>query len=259
MAALLTGCKKDATARPATSMPAAAAQVRIAAAADLQFALAEMAKAFEREHPEIHPSVTYGSSGNFYSQLSNRAPFDLFLSADASYPPKLVEQGLAKPSAVFRYATGRIVVWAPKDPRIDVRKQGLSSLTDPAVRKIAIANPEHAPYGRAAVAALRSAGIYDQVKDRLILGENIGQAAQFVSSGSADVGIIALSLALAPQMSDKGVYFEVPVESYPPIEQAGVILTGASDAPAAEAFRDYLVSDAGRATLSRFGFSTPAR
>jgi molybdate transport system substrate-binding protein len=257
----VAGCKNEpgGSTRPAASGEAGPTQVRIAAAADLQFVLADLAKRFEQEHSDIRVSVTYGSSGNFFSQLSNKAPFDIFLSADASYPQKLVDQGLAKPAAMFPYARGRIVLWALKGGRIDVAARQVGSLTDPAVRKIAIANPEHAPYGRAAVAAMRSAGVYERVKDRLILGENISQTAQFVSSGSADVGIVALSLALAPSMADKGVYFEIPVDSYPPIEQAGVILNWAADARAAEAFRDYLISDAGRATLARFGFSDPVR
>jgi molybdate transport system substrate-binding protein len=258
--AVLGGCKKGQTGNTAlTSQPSTPAQVRVAAAADLQFALADLVRSFEQNHPDIRVVVTYGSSGNFFSQLSNKAPFDLFLSADAAYPQKLVEQGLAQPSALFDYATGKIVLWAPKNSATDVKALGMSALTDPRVRKIAIANPDHAPYGRAAVSALKSANIYDRVKDRLVLGENIAQTAQFASSGSADLGIIALSLALSPRMIEKGNYFEIPSDSYPPIQQAGVILDTAADPHAARLLRDYITSDAGRAVLARFGFATPSR
>jgi molybdate transport system substrate-binding protein len=265
LVATLVGCKKEqpstSPASPAApaSGPASTSQLRIAAASDLQFALADLLKSFESQHPEIHVIVTYGSSGNFFSQLSNKAPFDVFLSADATYPQKLVDQGLAQPSALFPYATGRIALWAPKESPLNIATQGLTALTDPRVKKIAIANPDHAPYGRAAVGAMKSANIYDRVKDHLVLGENISQTAQFVSTGSADIGIIALSLALAPQMSDKGTYWEIPTNSYPPIEQAGVIMNTATDPQAAQAFRDYLTSDPGRSALARFGFSPPSR
>jgi len=258
--AIQIGCKKQQPAGTSpASQPTSRAELRIAAASDLQFALPELIKSFEQAHPEIHVAPTYGSSGNFFSQLSNKAPFDLFLSADASYPQKLVDQGLSQPSAIFAYATGRIVLWAPKDSPLDLKTLGLGALTDSRVKKIAVANPEHAPYGRAAVAAMKSAGIYERVHDRLVLGENISQTAQFVASGSADIGIIALSLALAPQMRDKGTYWEIPSNSYPPIEQAGVILNSAADPHAAQFFRDCLTSDVGRSILERFGFSTRRR
>ena len=260
--ALLTasiGCKKEqATGATAPRSHPSTSELRIAAASDLQFALAELLKPFQQDHPDIHVSVTYGSSGNFFSQLSNKAPFDVFLSADAAYPQKLADQNLAQPSAVFRYATGHIVLWTPNDSKLDIKTRGRVALTDPSVRKIAIANPTHAPYGRAAVSALKSAGLYDRVKDRLVLGENISQTAQFAASGSADVGIIALSLALAPQMSSKGTYFEIPADSYPPIEQAGVIMNSATNSHAAQVFRDYLLSDPAQSTLRHFGFSAPS-
>src|SRR5579871_5389627 len=201
---ILAGCRKEqpavATSQPtaSTSQLATSTELRIAAAADLQFALAEVSKSFEQSHPGCHLAITYGASGNFFSQLSNKAPFDLFLSADATYPQKLSEQNLSA-SAPFHYATGHIVLWAPKTSSVDGSK-GFKSLTDSAAKKIAVANPDHAPYGRAAVAALKAAGVYDQIKDRIVLGENIAQTAQFASSGAADVGVIALSLALAPKM-----------------------------------------------------------
>ncbi len=253
------GCKKEQpTGTTAPTSHPSISELRVAAASDLQFALAELLKTFEQQHPDIHVSVTYGSSGNFFSQLSNKAPFDVFLSADAAYPQKLAEEGLAQSSAIFGYATGHIVLWTPTDSKLDIKTRGLDALTDPSVRKIAIANPDHAPYGRAAVAALKSAGLYDRIKDHLVLGENISQTAQIAASGSADLGVIALSLALAPQMSSKGSYFEIPTDSYPPIEQAGVIMNSAADHRACHLFCDYLISGDGRATLHRFGFSAPS-
>jgi len=152
---------------------------------------------------------------------------------------------------------GRIVLWVPATSRLPVER-GLQVLASPDLRKIAIANPRHAPYGRAAEAALRTFGVYDAVKDRLVLGENIAQTAQFVQSGNADAGIIALSLALAPALAREGRYFEVPLESYPRLEQGGVILARASAPEAARRLRDFILSADGRATLKRYGFFLPS-
>ena len=232
-------------------------QVTVAAAADLSFALAEIISSFHRRHPDIAVKVTYGSSGTFFSQLSNKAPFDLFLSADLSYPEQLVQQGLASKETEFEYAVGRIVVWVRNDSQLDLAKLGIRALVEPSVKKVAIANPQHAPYGRAAAAAMKQLGVYDQAKDRLVLGENIAETAQFVDSGAADVGVIALALALAPAMKDKGRYWEVPLDAYPRIEQGGVILSWAKDIDAARQLRDFMVSAEGRAILERYGFFLP--
>lgn len=173
-------------------------RVRVAAASDLQFALREIETKFEVGHPGVSVEVIYGSSGNLYAQLSNKAPFDLFLSADISYP-RLVEAGLAAQDTEFSYAVGHIVLWVLQSSQLDLDKLGMRALADPTVKKIAIANPRHAPYGRAAEAAMKSLELYDDVKDRLVLGENIAQAAQYVESGAADVGILALSLCSPPR------------------------------------------------------------
>ena len=186
----------------------------MAAASDLKFAMDELVGAFGKSHPDIEVTMTYGSSGNFFSQISNGAPFDLFFSADVDYPRRLAEAGLGPKDGVFLYAVGRIVVWVPAASRIPVER-GIQVLASPDVRKIAIANPRHAPYGRAAEAALRAAGVYEAVKGKLVLGENVAQTAQFVQSGAADAGIIALALALAPALAKEGRYFEVPLETYP--------------------------------------------
>jgi molybdate transport system substrate-binding protein len=233
----------------------ARASVSVAAAADLRFAMDELVAAFREKHPAIDVRVTYGASGSFFAQLMNRAPFDLFFSADMDYPHHLIEQGLALPDSVFVYAVGHLVLWVPRDSSLDVEKLGMQILLDPSVRKIAIANPRHAPYGRAAEAALKSAGLYNQVQERLVYGENVTQAAQFVQSGSADVGLISLSLATAPALRSSGRYREIPQDAYPRMEQGGVILSWATDRRAAEALRAFVVGEQGKIILRRYGFS----
>jgi len=237
--------------------PARAAEqgaVRVAAAADLRFTMGELVEAFRRERPAVDVLVTYGSSGNFYAQLSNRAPFDIFFSADVDYPRRLIRQGLALADSEFLYGIGRLVVWVPRTSPIEVEKLGMQALLSPSVRRIAIANPRHAPYGRAAEAAMKNLGVYDQVKARLVLGDSVMQAAQFVDSGGAEVAIISHSLALVPPLRDKGRFWEVPLNAYPRREQGGVILSWAQDRAAAEAFRDFVLSEGGRAILLRHGF-----
>lgn len=231
--------------------------VRVAAAADLQFAFDELARAFQTAHPGIGVRVSYGSSGTFYAQLANDAPFDLYLSADIDYPRRLIKQGKAVAESEFLYAVGQIVVWVPERSDLDVPRRGINALLDPQVKKIAIANPQHAPYGRAAQAAMRHFGIYAQLQDRLVFGENIAQTAQFVESGAADVGVIALSLALAPAFRQRGRYAVVPLEAYPRIEQGGVILNWSQDRSAAELLRAFIIGTQGRAILAQYGFLLP--
>jgi len=232
--------------------------ISIAAAADLKFALDDLVKQFQEKYPATKANVTYGSSGNFFAQLQNGAPFDLFLSADISYPQKLAEKGLGADD-VFPYAIGRLVVWVPKDSPVDLDKLGIKSLLEPSVHKIAVANPEHAPYGRAAFAALKTLNLYDQVASRLVYGENIAQTAQFVQSGAADIGLLALSLAVSPQMHDAGRYWPVPLEAYPRMEQGGIILRSSKNLQLARAFRDFVLGDGGRAVLQQYGFSLPGQ
>lgn len=231
-------------------------ELRIAAAADLKFAMDELAEQYKKLAP-VKVAVTYGSSGNFFSQIQNWAPFDLFFSADIDYPKKLEAAGLAEPGTLYEYAVGRIVIWMPTKGDVDLAKLGWKTLLLDEIQKIAIANPEHAPYGRAAVAALQNAGIYDQVRAKLVYGENISQAAQFVQSGNAHVGIVALSLAISPVMKD-GKRWEIPVNAYPPIEQGAVILKSAQDKAAARAFMVFVKSDIGRKILERYGFALPS-
>ncbi len=267
LAAATAGCAEAGTTRPAggasvaeTPSPPAgeAARLRVAAAADLRYAMDELVAAWAAERPEARVDVAYGSSGTFFAQIAEGAPFDVYFSADVAYPRRLEASGQAAPGATRLYAIGQIVVWAPAESGLDVEGRGLQALADPAARAVAIANPEHAPYGRAAVAALKSAGIYAQVAPKLVLGENVAQAAQFVDSGNADVGVIALSLALAPGMRDRGRHAVVPLEAYPRLEQGAVVLGSAEDPALAEAFLDHVLGPAGREVLNRYGFLLPA-
>jgi molybdate transport system substrate-binding protein len=180
----------------------------------------------------------------------------LFFSADIDYPKKLEAAGLIEAGSTYEYATGKVVIWVQTASGLDL-SHGLSVLLDSSIRKIAIANPQHAPYGRAAVAAMQHDGIYDKVKDKLVLGENISQAAQFVESGNADVGILALSLAVAPAMKDKGRYVEIPAADYPMIEQAAVILKSSHQKDIAAQFMKFLKEPETVALMQQYGFVIP--
>jgi molybdate transport system substrate-binding protein len=229
--------------------------LRIAAAADLRYALDDVVKAFRQVHGGVRVEPSYGSSGTFYAELLNRAPFDLYLSADLEYPRKLAERQLFLEGSEFTYGVGRIVVWTGLRSGLDLDHLKMDALRQPAVRHIAIANPEHAPYGRAAVAAMRALGVYVAVKDKLVLGENVSQAFQLVQSGAAEAGIVALSLALAPGASGQGRYWEVPLDAYPRIRQGGAIMKWTHHPETARSFRAFLLSPEGRAILKRYGFS----
>jgi len=234
---------------------AAAGEITIAAAADLTFAFKDLTAQFQQQTGNS-VKLSYGSSGNFFSQIQSGAPYDLFFSADVDYPKKLEAAGLTEPGTLYEYATGKLVLWVPTASTLDL-KRGFAVLTDASIRKIAIANPQHAPYGRAAVATMQHAGIYNQVKTKLVLGENISQAAQFVESGNADIGVLALSLAVAPAMKEKGRYVEVPAEDYPPIIQAAVILKSSHDKETAQAFLKFIKAPASLALMSQYGFTVP--
>lgn len=232
-----------------------AQEITVAAASDLQFAFHDVGDRFEKETGK-HVKLIFGSSGNFFAQLQNGAPFDVFFSADIEYPRRLEAAGLTVPGTLYPYATGRIVLWIPTQSKLDLNR-GLQVLLDPAIHKIAIANPEHAPYGRAAVAALRHENLYDQVSGKFVLGENISQTATFVVSGNADIGIVALSLAVAPSLKDKGRYAEVPVRDYPAIEQAAVVLKSSAHQDIARQFIEYLKTPAIHELLRGYGFTVP--
>lgn len=231
--------------------------VRIAAASDLRFAFEELTARLREIQPELDVQVTYGSSGTFFAQLINGAPFALFISADTDYPRQLAMRGLTLPGSEFTYAVGRLAVWVPKGSALNVEKDGMQVLVDPRVVQVSIANPATAPYGRAAEAAMRRANVYDRVRPKIVLGENVAQALQFVQSGGADVGVVALSLASAPTVRDSGRYWTVPLDAYPRMDQGGVILRSAVDPDAARAVRAFLLGDEGRAILKRYGFFLP--
>ena len=234
---------------------AGAAEIKVAAAADLTFAFKDVADRFQKQTGNTI-KLSYGSSGNFFAQIQNGAPFDLFFSADVGYPKKLEAAGLIEPGTIYEYARGKIVIWVPSASKLDL-SGGLATLLDPGIRKIAIANPEHAPYGVAAVAAMRHAEVYDKIKGKLVLGENISQAAQFVQSGNADAGILALSLALAPAMKNAGRYVEIPAGDYPPLVQAGVILKSSRNKELASQFLKFLKEPGTVALMEQYGFSIP--
>lgn len=229
----------------------------VAAASDLRYALEELAASFDAAHPGVTVRTVYGSSGTFFAQISQGAPFDVFLSADIAYPRALEEAGLAEPGATRAYAEGRLVTWVRHDSTIDVASLGLAAVLDAAAERVAIASPEHAPYGRAARAALQAIGGWEEVQPRLVLGESASQAAQFVESGAADVGILPLSLAVAPPLCAAGRHALVPADLHPPILQGALVLPGAAQPEAALGFVDHLLGDEGRALLERYGFLLP--
>ena len=228
----------------------------IAAASDLRTVFPDLVNGFERG-TGLKANVTFGSSGNFFAQIQNGAPFDVFCSADIDYPRRLGASGHADASTLFQYATGRIVLWTRKDSGIDV-SAGLGVLRDPRVRRIAIANPKVAPYGRAAEAALRSAKLLDVVQNKLVHGDNTGQSAQLADSGNANVAILPLSLALGTGLAATGTFFEIPASAHPPIDQGAIIVTASKNRAAAERFLRYLKGPEAQATFRQYGFTTAA-
>jgi molybdate transport system substrate-binding protein len=236
---------------------ATAQEITVAAAADMSAALPELVAAYTKKTGQT-VKLSFGASGNLTNQIRNGAPFDIFFSADEQYPQQLVTEGLALKDTLYRYAIGRLVLWVANDSPLDLPKLGIQALLDPSVKKISIASPAHAPYGRAAEAALRHFGIYDQVSSRLVLGENVSQAAQFVESGNAQAGLIALSHALAPALKDKGRYWTVPLDAYPTLNQAAVVLSRSKKQDAARKFLEFVHSPEATSLLTSYGFSLPA-
>jgi len=232
-------------------------QLAVAAAGDLRGVLEELKAGFETAHPEVQLQLSFGASGSLTAQILQGAPFDLFLSADEGFPAQLHQQGLAAAPGPFGYATGSLVLWLRKDLALDPRRDGWEVLASPKVRKIATANPAVAPYGRAAEAALRQAGVYDQAKSRLVFADNIAQAAQFLQAGTAEAGLVSQSQARNPALAGQGVAWTVPAGAYPPLRQAGVILKRTTCPEQAQAFRAFLTGPGGQAVLARHGFGAP--
>ena len=243
----------------AAGLPAVAAQtprrLAVAAASDLQVVLPEIVRGFEQSRG-VTVALSYGSSGSFFAQIQNGAPLDVFLSADVDYPRQLAAAGLADAATMQVYARGHLALWARRDRRLDLSR-GLAALTDARVRHVAVANPKYAPYGRAAVAAVKSAGLYGALEKKLVMGESLAQAAQLVESGNADAGILSLSLVLGPTLKAEGSYAELPAGSYPPIEQAVVVVKASREGALARDFIGYLRRGAAVEQLTRFGFTVP--
>lgn len=234
-------------------------EILVAAAADLNYAIKDIVAEFEKQSPH-KVKLTLGSSGNFHSQIKNGAPFDVYFSADIQYPAELEKAGLTEPGTLFTYAIGRIVVWVPVKSPIDVEKLQSKAFFHPSVKKIAIANRAHAPYGRAAVSALQHYGIYEKLKDKFVYGENISQTAQFIDTGAADIGVIALAIAVAPSVKERGKYWEIPLDTFPRMNQGAAILKAARDKgnlAAAGQFYDWIKSPSSQAILKKYGFFLP--
>ena len=239
------------------SLPAVAAPLLLAAAADLSYCIDDIAASFRKEAPDAEIKISTGASGNFFAQIRNGAPFDVFLSADVDYPRQLARLGAADGSTLTRYARGHIVLWSP-DPKLDV-DQGLALLRDPRITRVAIANPATAPYGRAAKSALERDGLWEAVQQKLVVGENIAQATQFVQSGNAQVGLVSLASLHSPRLAGVGRYVLVADAGLAPIEQAAIVTRHGANNPLAARFMRFLGSPAARAILERNGFSIPAQ
>lgn len=233
----------------------AADVVQVAAAADLVYCLEALSAAFAQAEPSVALKVSTGSSGNFFAQIQHGAPYDVFLSADLRYPRALITAGLADPGSLTPYAVGRIVLWTMRRD-LDL-SEGLAVARMDGVKRFAIANPDHAPYGRAAREALEHAGLWQAVRPRLVFGENISQTAQFVESGNADAGVVALSLVLSPRLAGVGRFVEIPAEHHQPLEQGAVLTVRGTKNEAARRFLLFLKSKEARAIFDRFGFRLP--
>jgi len=239
--------------RTATAEP-----ITVAAAADLNYAMNELAGRFETA-TGTKVTLSFGASGNLFSQIQSGAPFDLFFSADEDYSKKLVNTGVADASSLRIYALGHLVLWVPNNSSFDPQKLQMELLNQPGVTRIAIANPEHAPYGRAAMTAIEHYGLRDKLAGKLVFGENVSQAAQFVQSGNAQAGLIAMSLAKSPAMESAGRFWVLPSDAYPELKQAAVIVSASKHKKAAQAFMDFVLSPEGAATLRKYGLTPPAK
>ena len=235
--------------------------LRLAAAADLQPVLPPILEQFQRA-TGIHVEATYQASAALTSQIQNGAPFDLFLSADLSYPRRLIDAGLADAagstdsSTPITYARGTLVLWTRKDSGLP--PPSLDLLRNPSLKRLAVANPDRAPYGRAAIATLHSLKLYDNLKPRIVTAENISQSAQFVESGNADAGLISLTSALTPSLASSGRYFVIPRDLYPPIEQGAVLISKTQQRDAAHRLLNYLLSAPIQAQMAKAGL-TPVK
>lgn len=237
------------------AVPASAETLTLAAASDLAYSIDELAAAFGKEVPGAEVKVSLGSSGNFFAQIKNGAPFDVFMSADLAYPAQLAREGAADGASLATYAIGRVAVWS-LDKRFDL-SQGMRVFNDPRLTRVAIANPDVAPYGRAAKAALQAHGVWDAVRSKLAIGENIAQTAQFIQTGNAQLGIVSYASVLAPRLKGVGSYYLIPATGTAPIEQGAIVTRHGKTNRLAPRFMRFLQSPAARAILLRHGFSLP--
>lgn len=231
-----------------------AEKITVAAAADLKFAMDEIVTVFKTSNPKEQVEVIYGSSGKFKTQIQQGAPYDLYFSADMAFPHELIKNGFAASSHVTQHAVGRIVLWSGNEA---ASRMTLASLADPNITRIAIANPQHAPYGRRAEEVLRASGLWEKIETKMVYGENVSQTAQFVQTGNAQVGILALSLAVSPELSSKGGYYLIPDDLHEPLLQGFIILKRAENNPLAKQFAAYMESKEARAIMTRYGFVLP--
>jgi len=227
----------------------------VAAAGDLRGALEDVQKVFEARRPDVRLQLSFGASGALTAMIQQGAPFDVFLSADMGFPEQLGKAGLG--GAIHPYATGSLTLWVRRDLGLDPAKEGLTVLRHPSIRKIATANPLTAPYGRAGEAALRGAGLLDAVRSRLVFGDNIAQAAQFLQAGTAEAGLVSRSQALNPALTATGVAWTVPADLHPPLRQGGIVLGRTAHPGEAAAFMAFLTGPEGQAVLARHGFGRP--
>ena len=232
------------------SLSAQAQKMTIAAASDLKFALDEIHAEYKNSHPNDHIDVIYGSSGRFSQQIENGAPFDLFFSASMEYPEDLHKKGFAATEPKL-YALGRIVVWSR---RHDASNTNVADLMNRQFRRVAIASPDHAPYGVRAMEALKSAGVWDDIQPKIVIGENIAHTAQLIESGAANIGIIALALALNPQLSQHGGYSLIPSDQHQPLEQAYIVTQRAKNNPVAYRFAEFMEQPAALNIMEKYGF-----
>jgi molybdate transport system substrate-binding protein len=241
---LLSGCHHP--------TPDTKQQITVAAAADLGPAFEELGRLFEQQSG-IEVVFSFGSTGTLAQQIANGAPMDLFAAANVAYVDGLEQQGLIIPDTKALYARGRITLWTNKDSTLKLAE--ITDLTRPEVKRIAIANPDHAPYGLAAKQALESAGVWDAVKPKLVYGDNIRQTLQFAQTGNADVAIVALSLSI---VSD-GHWILVPAELHEPLDQALAVIKGTQHEGQARQFASFINSPPGRAIMDKYGFTLPQK
>ncbi len=242
------------------TLPVAAAaprtQLTVAAAANLKTAAEELKKAFEAERPDVEVALTLGASGTFFAQIQSGAPFDVFLSADRDYPDRLVAGNLGAAADERVYAFGKLVAWLPPGSTLDLATKGLAALAEPAVKRIAIANPSVAPFGAATVKAFEAAGVSRAVEGKLVLGTSVAQAAQFATTGAADVAFLPYALTFGKELAG-GKVVPVPESLYPRIEQAGLVLAAAPEPALGRAFLAFVTGAKGRAILAKYGYGLP--